>query len=550
MRRWIVFLFVVLGVSGLSCEAVAPCSPPCPAGAMCSAGADCLSGVCSLGACNAPRCQDGARNGTETDVDCGGGCAPCGGGAACASGTDCDSGSCDAGRCTASPIDSLSPGLGERAGGTIITVRGARFLSRPPTAIQFDGTPGTGLSIKSDTELVVTTPARDKAGLVDVSVLYGDGAIARKAQAFRYYYGQVEFTAKGHVLQLVGGGCYDLAALDLNADGKDDLAVVCQDRVDTYLSQGDGSFAAASQTPLSAAGLIGQVAVADFNHDKKLDLAITLRTLNKVAILHGKGDGSLDAPMLYGAPGLWEPIALKVADFDHDGYLDVAFADQATPPKVCILRHQEQNKSQYRPAECYLLQGEFPTNITVADLDRNGAQDLVVSSYASNGLMILLYNNYNGLFTKLAGVNVSAATGNVFAGDWNGDGEIDLVAATEKAPPYKQIYFEGDGKGSFKPEVQLGISAQHQAYEAARADFDGNGTEDVVMMGADVNIATVLLSQRGSDASGVMTLPVLSVAPERCFGVTAGDFDGDARVDVVISCGKSGWLNLFMNAAQ
>ncbi len=50
-------------------------------------------------------CDDGARNGDETDVDCGGSCAPCPDGAGCAEDSDCRSGFCDAGTCTASQDD-------------------------------------------------------------------------------------------------------------------------------------------------------------------------------------------------------------------------------------------------------------------------------------------------------------------------------------------------------------------------------------------------------------------------------------------------------------
>lgn len=43
-----------------------------------------------------PTCTDGEKNGTETDVDCGGGCDKCGVGRVCAQATDCASNDCDA----------------------------------------------------------------------------------------------------------------------------------------------------------------------------------------------------------------------------------------------------------------------------------------------------------------------------------------------------------------------------------------------------------------------------------------------------------------------
>ncbi len=46
---------------------------------------------------SSPTCTDGTKNGSETDVDCGGSCGPCAAGKACAAGSDCSTGSARAG---------------------------------------------------------------------------------------------------------------------------------------------------------------------------------------------------------------------------------------------------------------------------------------------------------------------------------------------------------------------------------------------------------------------------------------------------------------------
>jgi len=77
---------------------------PCGDGAACMTGTDCQSGLCTSGKCTAPpaTCEDGKKDGQETDVDCGGHvCAPCGTGKDCKRGSDCASYACAGGTCRA-----------------------------------------------------------------------------------------------------------------------------------------------------------------------------------------------------------------------------------------------------------------------------------------------------------------------------------------------------------------------------------------------------------------------------------------------------------------
>jgi len=53
--------------------------------------------VCENGTCAA--CGDGVRNGTESDIDCGGNCGACVPGLICNADADCQSGACEDGRC-------------------------------------------------------------------------------------------------------------------------------------------------------------------------------------------------------------------------------------------------------------------------------------------------------------------------------------------------------------------------------------------------------------------------------------------------------------------
>lgn len=77
------------------------CPMRCGDNLACAAPGDCGSGVCIASKCAAPTCTDTVKNDGETDVDCGGSCPGCATGGRCASSADCASGTCDNDTCRA-----------------------------------------------------------------------------------------------------------------------------------------------------------------------------------------------------------------------------------------------------------------------------------------------------------------------------------------------------------------------------------------------------------------------------------------------------------------
>jgi len=79
--------------------------PKCVTGKACGSATDCVTASCTAGVCAAQptSCRDGTKNASETDVDCGGACPKCANGKACGGATDCASGTCARGVCGVLP---------------------------------------------------------------------------------------------------------------------------------------------------------------------------------------------------------------------------------------------------------------------------------------------------------------------------------------------------------------------------------------------------------------------------------------------------------------
>jgi hypothetical protein len=94
--------------AGTACDA--PEARSCDGAGSCVAcltDTDCAAGVCRLHECQPSTCSNGLKDGTETDVDCGGTCPPCREAAHCRIDQDCASDACEPVRLTCSAATCL-----------------------------------------------------------------------------------------------------------------------------------------------------------------------------------------------------------------------------------------------------------------------------------------------------------------------------------------------------------------------------------------------------------------------------------------------------------
>ncbi len=86
---------------------------------------------------------------------------------------------------TAPELVAITPDTGSQAGGTRVSVAGSGFA--PGMTVLFDNVVATVLDDTDPARLVVLTPRAFQAGRVDVSVMWPDGLVRTKRQAFGYF---------------------------------------------------------------------------------------------------------------------------------------------------------------------------------------------------------------------------------------------------------------------------------------------------------------------------------------------------------------------------
>jgi hypothetical protein len=276
----------------------------------------------------------------------------------------------------------------------------------------------------------------------------------------------------------------DMAAADLNGDGKLDLVTTQGGNVTVLLGKGTGLFQTPKNFALTNANGYS-LAIADFDGDGKLDVAVTgLRiapggaTMNGVIdVFKGDGKGSLAVTQSYNLPSApnydwmgtespnWTMTA--VGDFNGDHRPDLAVAVPRYPTgngSVFILTNV--GGSLAAPSEIGLSAGAM---LAVGDMNDDGRADLVTRAGVSLG-------NGDGTFQPPILSELATLTDYedaIILADLNGDGKLDVAANTR--------YFLGNGDGTVQAFVQFASWPYNGAYGGvAMGDFNGDGRPDLV----------------------------------------------------------------------
>jgi hypothetical protein len=225
-----------------------------------------------------------------------------------------------------------------------------------------------------------------------------------------------------------GAGPISVVAADLNGDGKPDLAVAnhADNTLSIFLGNGDGTFKPPTVVPTGARP--SAIAAADFNKDGKMDLAVTNQDDDTVSIFLGNGDGTFKNRVDY--PTGKTPLWVSTGDFRGDTILDLAVANNTDDTVSILLGLSDANgnaNGTFGPRTDFPA-GRGPTSIAVADYNIDGRLDLAVADQNDNAVSVLL-----GLGGGLFGPNFELPVGSnpvsIVTADFNGDNRPDAATA-------------------------------------------------------------------------------------------------------------------------
>ena len=319
----------------------------------------------------------------------------------------------------------------------------------------------------------------------------------------------------------VGNQSQSLTVGDWNHDGKLDVAVTnwVTNDVSILLGDGSGGFTAAAGSPIGVSAGPLSIVTADFNGDGKPDLAVADNGFDQVTVLLGNGSGGFTSS-LHDVPT--HPVALTIGDWNGDGRPDIAVVISGVSSTVEIMVGDGTggfSSGSSTPVRVNSI------GVVAGDWNRDGKLDLAVVSQSLNNVQVLIGNGL-GQFTTTGLVSVGSQAFVIVTGDWNGDGNPDLaVGATGSADVTSLL---GNGSGGFHKAPGLPFhSPGLKPGTLVVGDWNADGKPDLASPGSG-NIQLLIGTGAGNFVAGS------SASIETgSFVVAAGDLNGDGKADLV-----------------
>ena len=275
---------------------------------------------------------------------------------------------------------------------------------------------------------------------------------------------------------------------------------------------------------------------ADMTGDGEIDLITTEDGINKVSIMKRAGTLGNGQPQFTTTSVTvgTEPTRLFVGDLNNDGSKDIAVTNKGDGTVTVLLN----DGSGGMTSASYTV-GNNPLGIIGGHFNAStdGFLDLAVVNYVGNTLRVL-YGSASGVFTLGSPISTSPYSPcDVTAGDFDGDGLIDLaVAQIQDWDGFVKLY-KGNGIGGFAPSLQiggLGINASWQRATLDTADFNLDGKTDIAVVFPSGNSPKMFIVKNNSLAGipnlGIAEIPLNTT--QTMFDLVTDDFNGDKVPDI------------------
>lgn len=399
---------------------------------------------------------------------------------------------------------------------------------------------------------------------------------------------KVRFEAASNGLPTSGSWRNSLDVADMNGDGFADLMVPSERGAGSgtpsiYLGDGKGNWKLWTKARWPYRIDYGGAAVADFNKDKKMDVAFAVH-LEGVIVLLGDGNGNFREVK---RERKFPSRRVLATDVDGDGWTDVVALWEGP-----LARGKELRENSYSGLRAYLnrekgqqwegvniserehgISGDW---LAAANFNGDKLPDFIGSTMFNNSTHTVFLSGAEAAKYKVyedeSGV-VIPGRGTyhaVTAAPFSSRTKDDAVMASARGWPARldptlvprppltsvvaidRLSFEG---GVAKRTTIMRYGPGRSIAGLGHGDFDRDGNQDILFTRSEPREAVLLLGD-GKGGFSRAEVEGLTLAPQRNYDVKIADVNGDSRPDVIVMyeadsttalAAKNGSIQVFLN---
>jgi len=345
---------------------------------------------------------------------------------------------------------------------------------------------------------------------------------------------------------------------DLDNDGRNDLAVAYTHVDNNFPNAGyvsaiiqshssAGTFTKGIDTAIGYNPAI--IAAGNLDEANGIDVVTANAYSNNVSLLlQGTTAGQFSAAsnLTLSTTTTTYPNSVAVGDANGDGLADIVVADQSTGGNVYVLLQDPANHGHFL-TPITLANPNAVSSVTIADLNADGLNDVVATSYdryGDNGIASVFIQNpsSHGTFLTRADFAAGAVPSAVKIADVDGDGRPDLIVADRGFSHVGNygvsvLFQSSTTAATFLAPVTY-VTA-YGAIDVAVGDLNNDGKPDLVVAnlgGSWTGSVSVLLQDPAH--AGVFTAPTNYAGLYGPLGVAIGDLNGDGKPDIAAADGN------------
>ena len=292
------------------------------------------------------------------------------------------------------------------------------------------------------------------------------------------------------------GRAIAVVAADFTGDDVADLALAGLDAgIVFFANDGTGQFGPRQEL---GAGFGRTIEAVDFDGDDDIDLCVVLN--EEIQWFENTDGAGTFAPGRFIDDEYENIIDISCADLDGDGDIDIVASEDFGPRMQWY-----ENRGDGTIIRVHLVADDISRfrNVTTADLDQDGDED-IIANLLSDGVFHFLNDGCGNFASR---VLISAAVGSeegLHVVDINNDSNPDVLVGGR----YELAWFENNGNANFGGKQTIINSGTSQDFWALETcDLDGDGSIDLIAASEDADRVQIALNLSDLDLSPVFPLP-------------------------------------------